>query len=74
MFQGETLFSGASSKCSVCGKTVELQVCRSYAGFYIGTMCNCGPYTRESGYFESRSAATDAFERWKLGDFVGARL
>lgn len=73
MFGGETLLSGASSKCSECGKHVELQVCRSYAGFYIGTMCNCGPYSRESDYFESRSAAEGALERWNLGDFAGAR-
>ena len=26
-------------------------------GYYIGTYCACGPYTRESGYYRNRELA-----------------
>ena len=35
----------------------KLDVYRSGAGYYIGTYCNCGPYTRESGYYRTRELA-----------------
>jgi hypothetical protein len=34
-----------------------LAVHSSAAGFYIGTVCDCGPYTRESGYYRTRALA-----------------
>jgi len=43
-------------QCEECG-TLELQVLRSAAGYYIGTACNCGPYSRESGYFRTHEDA-----------------
>lgn len=54
---GETLQTGAPNTCPDCGEKVELQVCRSHAGHYIGTMCGCGPYSRESGYYPSYESA-----------------
>lgn len=30
---------------------------QSPAGFYIGTWCDCGPYSRESGYFRTLDMA-----------------
>lgn len=56
---GETLRTGASPKCADCGTTVELTVCRSNAGYYIGSLCCCGPYSRESGYYADYSKATE---------------
>ncbi len=35
----------------------ELQVLRSNAGYYVGRMCDEGPYTRESRYFNSKEQA-----------------
>ena len=40
-------------KCKDCGKRLKLEVLHSNAGYYIGTRCNCGPYSRDSGYFKN---------------------
>lgn len=45
---GETIATGAARTCPNCGITPKLKVCWSAAGHYIGTWCNCGPYSRES--------------------------
>jgi hypothetical protein len=67
MIPGETIASGASSTCSECSKKVELEVLRSGAGFYIGTQCECGPYSRESGYYGTREAAAAALQSGNFG-------
>lgn len=59
MMKGETIASGAPSKCSECGVEPKLEVLKSNA-YYIGTMCDCGPYSRESGYYETREEAEKA--------------
>jgi len=41
----------------------RLDAYESHAGFYIGTFCGCGPYSRESGYYPTLEAATAAFGR-----------
>lgn len=53
---GETEgFDGATCDC---GKCLDLQVCRSAAGFYLGYVCpDCGPWSRETGYYGTRAAA-----------------
>lgn len=44
-----------------CKKTLPLQVCRSNAGFYIGTYSEDGPCSRESvEYFRKEADAHDA--------------
>lgn len=63
MILGETLASGADPTCSKCGITPELKVCKSFAGYYIGTQCNCGPYSRESGYYRTREEAEKALKQ-----------
>ncbi len=60
---GETLARGADNPCPDCGVEVELQVLKSAAGYYIGTECDCGPYTRESLYFKSFEEADEALDR-----------
>jgi hypothetical protein len=57
MIPGETIANGASKTCTECQVTLFLKVCQSAAGYYVGTQCNCGPYSRESGYFGSREDA-----------------
>jgi hypothetical protein len=46
--QGETIATGAPKTCPDCGITPKLGVYMSAAGYYIGTYCECGPYSRES--------------------------
>lgn len=74
---GETLASGGEKVCQECGTTPVLGVHRSAAGHYVGTYCECGPYSRESGYYASREKAQQAFESGQYGrptDFVPAPL
>jgi hypothetical protein len=76
-FIGETLASGASSTCEDCGSVPELGVYRSAAGHYVGTYCDCGPYSRESGYYPSREDAQKALDSGEFGrptEFVPAPL
>ena len=67
VMQGETILTGASCKCSECNQAVTLGVYRSNAGYYIGTWCGCGPYSRESQYFATRDLATHFFEKGNYG-------
>jgi hypothetical protein len=67
MLPGETLATGALDTCPDCGVKVELGVYRSAAGYYIGTWCHCGPYSRESGYYPTREAAEDALSSGYFG-------
>jgi len=62
MFQGETIATGALKTCEECKVTPKNQVLQSAAGYYIGTWCDCGPYSRESGYYKSREDAQKALE------------
>lgn len=57
MMPGETILTGAPDTCRDCGVELKLEVLRSAAGYYIGTQCDCGPYSRESGYYMTRDAA-----------------
>jgi len=64
---GETIATGAARTCSECGVTPELNVYFTPAGYYIGTYCDCGPYSRESEYYKSRKEALDALEENSFG-------
>jgi hypothetical protein len=56
--------------CKECGCFRELKVMRSNAGWYLGTECNCGPWSRETCYFtteeeaEAALANPDEFRRY----------
>jgi hypothetical protein len=67
MLPGETIASGAPSTCPDCKTKLVLQICQSFAGYYIGTWCNCGPYSRESGYYGSREEAEAALKDGGFG-------
>jgi hypothetical protein len=62
MLAGETIRSGAPATCPDCGITPDFEVLLSGGGWYIGTMCNCGPYTRESEYYATPESAQGALD------------
>ena len=62
MLPGETIHSGASPKCLDCGAEVKEEVLMPAAGYYIGTYCLCGPYSRESHYYPTRESAQHALD------------
>lgn len=62
MFAGETIRTGAPATCPTCNITPDFLVYSSNAGYYIGTYCNCGPYTRESNYYTTPQEAEGALE------------
>ena len=57
---GETIATGAPKVCPDCGVRLVLEVLRSAAGYYVGTRCHCGPYSRESGYYPNEEVAEAA--------------
>lgn len=57
MMQGETIMTGAGKVCRDCNEFPLWGVYRSAAGYYVGTYCGCGPYSRESGYFQTQESA-----------------
>ena len=62
MMPGETISTGARPQCEDCHNTSEFKVCRSPAGYYIGTYCDCGPYSRESDYYKTEKQAEEALK------------
>ena len=62
----ETIATVAPTECEDCGDILKLRVlrsnARSYIGteFYIGTSCDCGPYSRDSGYYRTYKQAERA--------------
>lgn len=65
--EGETLETGAPCVCANCGARVVLGVWRSAAGYYVGTRCSCGPYTRESGYYRTEDEGRAALASGEYG-------
>jgi hypothetical protein len=57
----ETIATGAAPRCRDCDRMPRLDVYRSGAGYYIGSWCACGPYSRESGYYPIERDARRAF-------------
>lgn len=50
-------------KCDECKKLMYIRVLRSAGGYYIGFCCpECGPYSRESGYYGKATEASKALE------------
>ena len=65
MLPGETLASQPSTqyhKCEDCKQELIPKVLHSAAGYYIGTFCECGPYSRESGYYKTAGEAQTALD------------
>jgi len=62
MLPGETIATGAENPCPVCNTVLVNEVLHSPAGYYIGTQCKCGPYSRESGYYRTSDIAQWALD------------
>lgn len=56
MLEGETIGSGAPKVCPDCKVRLVPKIMFTCA-YYIGTSCNCGPYSRESEYFKTEEEA-----------------
>ena len=56
----ETIATGADPRCGDCQTMPKIAVYGSAAGYYLGSWCRCGPYSRESGYYPTRQAAEAA--------------
>lgn len=67
VLQGETIYRGASDKCEDCGIKLELQVLKTYA-YYVGTQCQCGPFSRETGYYKTHKEAEQVLNGIALGE------
>ena len=56
------------TSCVECGAHLEIQVCKSMAGYYVGFWCGaCGPYSRESGYYRNYEEAEKALSTGSYG-------
>jgi len=66
MIPGETIRTGAAEACPDCNVMLVEAVHMSAAGHYIGTWCDCGPYSRESDYYRSREEAQTALDAWAV--------
>ena len=54
-----------------CGKELELSVCQSAAGYYLGYFCpNCGPYSCETAYYSNREDAELDLEKALRGEDI----
>ena len=52
------------TKCMDCQTHLKVDVQHSAAGYYIGFFCpNCGPYSRESGYYRTIDEARKALDQ-----------
>jgi hypothetical protein len=64
---GETLRLGADPVCDRCHMHAVVDVYRSGAGWFVGSRCECGPYTRESAYYPTEQACREA---WAAGTLI----
>jgi hypothetical protein len=56
--------------CHECGTELTIDIQKSAAGYYIGFFCpECGPYSRESGYYRSYEEAEKALSTGAYGRF-----
>jgi len=73
MLPGETILSGAANKCEDCGVVLNFKVLHTPAGYYVGTACDCGPYSRETGYMTEAEAKKSLAGYNKTGYLEGQR-
>jgi hypothetical protein len=53
--------NSTKTTCHECATELAIDIQKSAAGYYIGFFCQeCGPYSRESGYYQSYEEAEKA--------------
>ena len=52
----DTIIGGSDAKCYDCFEWPKVEVMKT-RGYYVGTVCACGPYSRETEYFKTREEA-----------------
>ena len=67
VLQGETIYRGAPDECEDCGTKLELKVLLTCV-YYVGTQCQCGPFSRETGYYATREEAEQVLNGIALGE------
>jgi hypothetical protein len=56
--------------CHECGTGLTIDIQQSAAGYYVGFFCQeCGPYSRESGYYRSYEEAEKALNTGSYGRY-----
>ena len=56
--------------CHECGTELNIDIQKSAAGYYVGFFCNeCGPYSRESGYYRSYEEAENDLSKGTYARF-----
>jgi hypothetical protein len=55
MLDRETIMSGGSPYCTHCCNFAKFGIYESGAGFYVGSYCACGPFSRESCYYANET-------------------
>ena len=66
VIDSETIGTGAPRICPTCGIRLVPRVMKTCA-YYIGTVCDCGPYSRESEYFKTEKEARAALKSMIYG-------
>ena len=60
-------------QCHDCEQDLSQKVLRSAAGYYVGRACDCGPYSRDTGYYASAYDGESALIRISRGDTTDLR-
>jgi len=63
--KGDSVMMGSwwLTDCPDCGQEIDLKVCQSQGGFYLGYRCSkCGPLSRVGGYLPGRDVANEVLE------------
>lgn len=70
VMKGETILTGALVYCDRCKTEPKWGIYKSGAGWYVGTFCNCGPYSRESQYYPTKEAVEENYSNllWRKND------
>ena len=63
----DTIPARAERGCATCQTRPEPDVFRSGGGFYVGRWCRCGPFSRDSDYYEERPDAARALAEGNYG-------
>ena len=62
--------NGNKTICHECGAELTIGIQKSAAGYYIGFWClECGPYSRESGYYSCYEEAENALNGRRYGRY-----